>query len=184
MVSEFPTHPKQSNDSPIMQFVTIDVPSCRKFDLLVECCLYLVVLQQRSPLLICRHNRLISANTNLLAEDTWDCDKEGEHKQSSHDREGEDPLECDDLGEKLSDTERGCEVAKSEAHSIVLEDNKEEQAIHKNTPDCNIGQDPCWQRMRMNSNSTIPIQCNESPSQWSRDDWDMDQSRVGVMAEI
>src|ERR1700712_3662028 len=69
---------------------------------------YLVVIQKRSSLLVCWNNRLISANTEFLAENTWNGDQDGEHKEGSHDSKGKDPLESDDLGEELADTKRSC----------------------------------------------------------------------------
>jgi len=36
----------------------------------------------------------------------------------------------------------------------------------------------------IDSNGTIPIQSDESPCQRSGNDWDMDESRVGAMAEV
>jgi len=36
----------------------------------------------------------------------------------------------------------------------------------------------------IDSNSSIPVQSVESPGQWSRDSWDMDQSWVGCMSKV
>lgn len=36
----------------------------------------------------------------------------------------------------------------------------------------------------MDSNGTIPVQRNEIPSQWSRDDWNVDESWQGWVTEI
>lgn len=38
--------------------------------------------------------------------------------------------------------------------------------------------------MGIDCNSTIPVQSDESPSQRSRDGWDMDCSSVGIVAEV
>jgi len=79
-----------------------------------------VVIQKRSSLLVCRNNRLISANTEFLPENTWNSDKDGEDEEGSHNSKSEDPLESDDLGEELADTKRSCEDAESKAHGVVL----------------------------------------------------------------
>lgn len=70
--------------------------------------------------MVCWNNRLISANTEFLAENTWNGDQDGEHKEGSHDSKGKDPLESDDLGEELADTKRSCEDTESKAHGVIL----------------------------------------------------------------
>jgi hypothetical protein len=41
----------------------------------------------------------------ILANETREADQDGEDKQDTHDDKGEDPLESDDVGEELGDTE-------------------------------------------------------------------------------
>lgn len=38
--------------------------------------------------------------------------------------------------------------------------------------------------MRMNRNSTIPVYSNKSPSKRSRDNWDVNESRVCIVTEV
>lgn len=134
--------------------------------------------------MISRNNRLISSEANLLAKDAWNSNDKSGKEKGSHDGECENPLKSDCLGEKLTDPESSSEVAEGEAHGVVLENNQEEQSINQNTPDGNIRQDTSRQGVCINSNSTIPVQCNEIPCQWSRDGWDMDCSSVGIVAEV
>lgn len=80
----------------------------------------LVIVQQGSSLLIGRNNSLISAQADFLAEDTRDGNDESGKKEGSHDGKCKDPLECNSLGEKLTDAKSSSEVAECKAHSIVL----------------------------------------------------------------
>lgn len=38
--------------------------------------------------------------------------------------------------------------------------------------------------MSIDCNGSIPVQCDEGPSQWSRDGWDVNESCVGVVTEV
>lgn len=38
--------------------------------------------------------------------------------------------------------------------------------------------------MGIDRDGTVPVQSNECPGQWPRNSWDMDESRVGVVAEV
>jgi hypothetical protein len=81
---------------------------------------YLVVIQKRSSLLVCWNNRLISANTEFLAENAWNANEQSKDEEGSHDGKSKDPLESNDLGEKLTDTKRSCEDTESKAHGVIL----------------------------------------------------------------
>ena len=80
----------------------------------------LVIVQQGSSLLIGRNNSLISAQTDFLAENTRDGNDESGKKEGSHDGKCKDPLECNSLGEELTDAKSSSEVAECEAHGVVL----------------------------------------------------------------
>lgn len=45
---------------------------------------------------------------------------QGQDEQHRHDGEGEDPLEGDNLGEELADTESGSQDAQVESHGVIL----------------------------------------------------------------
>jgi len=62
--------------------------------------------------------------------------------------------------------------------------NKEESTVDQNTPDCNIGQDTSNKSVGADCNSTIPVQGNKGPCQWARGNWDVDESWIGVVAEV
>jgi len=145
---------------------------------------YLAVLQKRSSLLIRWNDGTFSSERKLLAEDAWDCDDQGGEEEDSHDNEGKDPLECNDLGEELANADRGGQDAQCEAHGVVLVCDEEEQSIYQNTPNRNIGQNAGWQSIGINCDGSIPVQSNKCPCQWSRNNWDMDESRVRVVAEV
>jgi hypothetical protein len=36
----------------------------------------------------------------------------------------------------------------------------------------------------IDSNSTIPVESNKSPCKWARDNWDVNESRMCIVAEI
>jgi len=90
-------------------------------------CIHLVVIQERSSLLVRRNS--VSSEANLLAKDAWDSDDKGAEEQSSHDRKGKDPLESDDLSQELTNTEGSCQDTECKAHGIVLESNEKEETI-------------------------------------------------------
>ena len=85
---------------------------------------YLLVIQERSSLLIGWHNCALASEGNIFAEDSWDCDDQSRKEENSHDDEGEDPLECNRLGEELANSDGGCEDAQGKAHGVVLERRK------------------------------------------------------------
>jgi len=145
---------------------------------------YLVVIQKRSSLLVGWYDVLISSEANFLAKDAWNGDDQSGKEEDSHDDEGKDPLKGNGSGKELPNSESSCQDAKCEAHGIVLEDNEEEQAVNQDTPNCDIGKDARCQVMGVHSNGTIPVQGNKCPCQWPRNDWDVDESWVGIMSEV
>lgn len=63
----------------------------------------LLFLEQRLSLSV-----LVDNSTTLegvLANETGEADQDGEDEQDAHDDKGEDPLEGNDVGEELGDTE-------------------------------------------------------------------------------
>ncbi len=70
--------------------------------------------------MIGRNDRLVSAEANLLAKNTWDGDNESSEEKSCHNGESKDPLEGDSLSEELADAESGGKVAECEPHGVVL----------------------------------------------------------------
>lgn len=62
--------------------------------------------------------------------------------------------------------------------------NEEESTIDQDSPDCNVGNDACCQAMGIHSDGTIPVQSNKCPRKGSRCGWDVDESRVGAVAEV
>jgi len=143
-----------------------------------------VVVQKRSSLLVGRYDVLFSSEANFLAKDTWNSDDKGGNEEYAHDDKSKDPLECNGSGEELTDPESSCQDAKCEAYGVILEDNEEEEAIDQDAPDCDIGKDTCCQGVRIDCNGTVPVQSNKCPCQWSRDNRNVDEPRVCVVAEV
>jgi len=127
---------------------------------------------------------LVSAEAELLAKDARNRNQQGADEQNTHDSECKDPLQGNDLDEELTDTKCSCENGKTEAHGIVLVDDEEEHSIDQNTPDGNIGEDTRDRTSCVDSDSTIPVQGDESPSQWSRNSGDVNQTGMGRVAEV
>ncbi len=53
------------------------------------------------------------------------------------------------------------------AQDTNLEGNEEEESVDKDTPDSDIGKDAAKQALGVESNSSVPVQSNECPSQGS-----------------
>ena len=64
------------------------------------------------------------------------------------------------------------------------EGSEEEQSVDQDTPDGDVGEDASSQAGSIKRNSTVPVQRNESPGQWSGDDWEMDKAWGGWVAEV
>jgi len=143
-----------------------------------------VVVQKRGSLLVGWNDGALTSEGKFLAEDAWDCDQEGGDEEDTHDDEGKDPLESNGVGEELTNTNRGCQDAQCKAHGIILVGNKEEKSIDQNTPDEDIRHYSCCQGVGIGSNGTVPVQGNKRPCQWSRNDRDVNESWVGVVAEV
>lgn len=130
------------------------------------------------------NNSTLSPEANLFAKDTWNCDDKCGEEQDGHDCKGKDPLECNGLGEELTDTEGSSEDTKREADGIVLVGNEEEESVDQDAPDRNIGQDASCQVVGIDSDGTIPVQSNKCPCKWSRNNWDVNKSWVGIVSEV
>ena len=63
----------------------------------------LLFLEQRLSLSVLIDNS--ATLEGILANETREADQDGEDEQDAHDDKGEDPLERDDVGEELGDTE-------------------------------------------------------------------------------
>jgi len=68
--------------------------------------------------------------------------------------------------------------------SAYLVGDEEKSAINQNTPNCNISQNTSCQCVGADCDGTIPVQSNECPCQWAGGHWNVDESRVGVVAEV
>lgn len=78
----------------------------------------LVVVQERSSLLVLSNNSLSSAEAST--EDLGESNDNGGDEEGGHDGEGKDPLEGNDLSEELADTQGGAENTKGKANGVVL----------------------------------------------------------------
>jgi len=92
--------------------------------------MYLVIIQKRSSLLVCRYNALISSEAEFLSEDTWNRDEESSDKQYGHNNESKDPLEGNGFSKELTNAKRCGQNTKFKTDSVVLENDQEEQSIN------------------------------------------------------
>lgn len=58
-------------------------------------------------------------------------------------------------------------VLEGAARDTNLEGDKEEESVDEDTPNGNIGKDAAEQTLRIESDSSIPVQSNECPGQGS-----------------
>jgi len=68
--------------------------------------------------------------------------------------------------------------------STYLVGDEEESTINQYTPNRNIGQNTSSQGVGADGDGTIPIQSNECPCQWTRGNRDVNETWVGVVAEV
>jgi len=146
--------------------------------------LHLCVVQKRGSLLIRWNNSTLTSETDFLAKDTWYGDDKGRKEENTHDDKGKDPLECKGLCEELSDTEGGSEDAERESHGVILVCNQEETSIDQDTPDGDVRYYASCQVMGIDGDGAIPVQSNECPCKRPTCGWDVDESRMCVVAEI
>lgn len=66
-------------------------------------CGALLFVQQRLSLSVFRDDG--ATCEGVLTDEARETDQDGQDEENTHDNEGEDPLECDDVGEELSNTE-------------------------------------------------------------------------------
>jgi len=88
------------------------------------------------------------------------------------------------LSQELADTEGSTKNAELKPYSVVLESDQKEQAVDQNTPDSDVAQDSRSQSVGIDSDSAVPVESNEGPSQWSGDNWNMDEARVVGVSEV
>lgn len=101
---------------------------------------------------------LVNGNGRLTASPSATSDSAAADEESGHADKGKDPLESDDLVEKLPDAEGGRKNAESEADGIVLEDKEAEVAEHRDGPDEDVGKDPSKEVVRVvHRKSTVPV---------------------------
>jgi len=163
---------------------TFSYHSIKPFELIVDPSSHLCVIQKWGSLLVWWNNSALTSEADFLAEDAWNSDDEGGEEENSQNDEGKDPLEGKGLNEELSNA-KGCgQDAEGKANGVVLVCKEEEKSIHQDSPDEDIGHDAGCQALGTGSNGTIPVQSNECPCEWSRCDWDVDKSRVGIVAEV
>ena len=79
---------------------------------------------------------------------------------------------------------RGNKCKKYGSCSTHSEGREEEQSIHEDTPDGNVSKDASSQTSSVESDSSVPVQGNESPGQWPGDDWEVDKAWSGWVTEV
>ena len=103
------------------------------------------------------------------------------------------------MSEELTDANGGGQNTQLKAHGVVLDTvswaqrtstrtdlvcHEEEKSIGQDTPDEEVRNNACYKGMSIDSDSTVPVQSNKSPCQRSRNNGDVDESWVGVVAEV
>lgn len=69
--------------------------------------------------------------------------------------------------------------------STHLVDDDEEQAVCQNAPDEDVAKDASDEGLGIrNHDGSIPVDGHESPGQWARHDWQVNESGVCVVAEV
>lgn len=76
------------------------------------------LVEERCAFLVCGRD---APPSGVSAGGARGSNGDGQHEEDSHDDEGEDPLECNDLALELGDTNCGGQDAESEAHGVVLD---------------------------------------------------------------
>jgi len=125
----------------------------------------LATSQQWSSLSVLANN--VTALEWVLAENAWSGNSNGDDEEESHDCESLDPLYGNNDGEKLGDTEGSTQNTQAETHSPILEYKQVEAAVNSPCPNEDVGNNSSSEVMRMHSCSSIPVKCNEGPSQWT-----------------
>jgi len=122
---------------------------------------------------------------NLSASPGGDCDNDSCDEEKSHDDESENPLESNDLVKELRNTNGRGKNTEREAHGVILVDDDEEQSIGENGPNEDVSEDAGHQMVGVrNHQSAIPVDGNKGPGQRSRSNRGVDESRIGVVAEV
>ena len=80
-----------------------------------------MVVQKRSSLLIGWNYGTFSSEREFLAKNARNCDDQGGEEEDTHDDEGEDPLNCNGMGEELANANGSRQDAQFEAYSVVLQ---------------------------------------------------------------
>lgn len=141
----------------------------------------LVVSKEGSTLLVGRGR----SEVDLSASRGGDGNNQSQDEEDGHDDKGKDPLEGNDLVEELSNTNRSSKNAEGETDGVILVENNEEGAVGKDRPNENVSKDAGNQVMGVRDHqSSIPVNGNKGPGEWCRNDWSVDEARVGVVAEV
>jgi len=109
----------------------------------------------------------------FLAKDAWNTNGHGDDEEQGANSESFDPLNGDDDGEELGDTEGERENTKGESHDPVLEYEQVEATIDSPCPDEDVCDQSGSKMVAMHCGSTIPVESYEAPCQWSGNDSSM-----------
>lgn len=125
---------------------------------------------------------------------------DGRDEEHRHDDEGKDPLQGNNLAEELRDANRSGQDAEVEPHGVVLGllvlicqewqftnlvGHNEETTVDQDTPDEDVAKDAGNEVGGVgNHQSTIPVDSHKGPCQRARDDRQVNEARVGVVAEV
>lgn len=122
---------------------------------------------------------------DLASRPSWDGHGNGGDEQQGHDDESEDPLQGNDLMEKLCDANGSGEYAEGKSDGVILVNYDEEEPINQNGPNEDVSKDSRDQMVGVaDHESTIPVDGHKGPSQGPGDNGGMDKARVSVVAEV
>lgn len=141
-----------------------------------------VLAEERSTLGVGLH---LLSPLEVFSSRSRDGDDHGGNEQGSHNGEGENPLESNNLSEELSNADGGGEHAQVETHGVVLVHNNEEQAISQDRPDEDVAKDSGNERLGVgHHDGAVPVDGNKVPCERAGYDSLVDEASVGRVAEV
>jgi len=138
-------------------------------------------VQQRSPLATSSSSSLV---TSVGSQDAWDCSRKTGQEHNSHNGKSEGPLQGNDLGKELPNSQSGSQERSRKADIVVLEREQEETGEGGNSPDGHIRENTAGEPVAMDHDGAVPEDHEEGEGQWHRRDGKMDQPWGSRVAEI
>lgn len=142
----------------------------------------LLLVQQRLALGILADNG--TTLEGVLANDTGKTDQHRQDKEDTHDGESKDPLEGNDVGEELRDTQGSGQDREVEAHGVVLVGNQEKEAVAEDGPDEDVCSDTSGEGVSVDCCGANSEQSHIVESQRAGDNGNVDEAGGGRVTEV